>query len=81
LLCLPVTRYGQLGHGACSSYVALPTPVAPHVTLGSSASTLPPTSIRAVSCGTYFTLLITEGGQLLAFGRNKYVGRRCCWHR
>jgi alpha-tubulin suppressor-like RCC1 family protein len=65
-------RYGQLGHGAFASYVAHPTLVAPAVTLpGSTASVASKPVITAVSCGTYFTLLVTDAGRLLACGRNK----------
>ena len=67
-------RYGQLGHGAFASYVAHPTLVAPAVTLpGSTASVAANPVISAVSCGTYFTLLVTDAGRLLACGRNKWV--------
>ena len=72
---LGVSRYGQLGHGAFSPYVATPTPVAPGVAPsgpGATAALTPPPLYSAASCGTYFTLLVTESGQLLACGRNKY---------
>lgn len=52
--------FGRLGHADCKD-VFLPTPI-------SALSGIP---VKSISCGDTHTLVVTESGQLLAFGRNQ----------